>query len=212
MTTVYFARHGKVKVPNNQIYGFKAELNEDGKRQMRTLGDGFETQGIKFSAILTSSLRRASDSANIIHHCLRNKPKVVVHEGLNAMKIPGWVGMSFNDLDAEGDDFHGDPKKESDSEILQRCGETRKELDRRIQKTFNRILKEYEGQTILIISHSDELKYLMNGLENPDTPPRKGVFEAEQGQALKVVFEGSKIFKKQLFDPEERFVSREIGH
>jgi hypothetical protein len=73
-------------------------------------------------------------------------------------------------------------------------------------------LEEYEGQIILVISHSDELAYLMNSLENPGSSPRKGAFEAEQGQALKVVFEGRNILEKHLFASEERFVSREIGH
>jgi broad specificity phosphatase PhoE len=118
MTTVYFARHGKVESPNNLIYGPDAGLGDIGEKQMNNLGEGFARQGVEFSTILTSSVKRALDSAIIIQKCFKNQPKVVTKEGLNAMKISGWEGISFDELVAVGDDFHGDPDKPSDPVIL----------------------------------------------------------------------------------------------
>lgn len=206
-TNVFFARHGTVKNPEGKIYRPDAELSDDGFKQMGLLGEAFAQQGIKIDVIVTSPLPRAMQSAAKIRDKLRVHPTAIPLEGLRATDTPGWYGHSFDELDTLDKETHKDIWS-----IQDWCAETMEQVDLRLKRAFDEILRDHEGKNILIIGHNPELGLLQNRLENPEGPSKIASFPAEKGKAWHVeIDEEGRMKPLGIIGPENISVDKEFA-
>lgn len=193
MTTIIVARHGSVHNPDNTVYPPDTELSADGVAQMQSLGKILAKRPIDI--ILASPFVRTLTSANLIQKELPNHPEVRQIEGFAGVNTPGWYGRSMKELEDAGPlDAWAHPEW---------CDESPAEVLARFKKTFDEIIenKEYEGKTILVVSHTMELGILENELMHPGSEPKIQQFSAPRGEALQIqVDDEGKIISSKMIN------------
>lgn len=203
-TNVFFVRHGAVENPSGKIYRPDAILSNEGTNQMAHLGEAFANQGIKIDIIVTSPLPRAIKSAETIREKFNIPPTVIPLDGLKATDTPGWYDLPASELDVAGEmDIWSKPE---------RCAETMEQVDMRLERTCDEILRDYAGKNILIIGHLPELGLLQNRLETFGSPSRIASFPAKRGEAWHVGIDGEERIKPLgIVSPENTSVKGEIA-
>lgn len=104
----------------------------------------------RLAAVYTSNLSRAVKSAEIIARPYKLKP--IQMKELRERSFGIWEGMSFTEIKErypeEFSAWAGNPLKYSPVE-----GESTVEVEKRVMKAVNRILKKHKGDEIAIVSH-----------------------------------------------------------
>ena len=131
------------------------ELNDTGLEQARKLAAFLENEPV--AAILSSPLRRARDTAEVIasHHRL----PVEVDQGLRELKVGELEGMSVSNLNTTFSQFLMQWWQDGGSTKLPK-GESLVELQQRAWKAVERLLEKHktnpehnEGNTVVVVSH-----------------------------------------------------------
>jgi probable phosphoglycerate mutase len=143
-TTIIFIRHTDVENPEEIFYGRMRGygLSELGRKQARRTAEVLVEARV--SAIYTSPMLRARQTARIIAEPHRLQPKAT---WLLAEVKTGWQGRPFTELDAIGFDLYSRP--------LGRGAETLDTLWARIQRFLRQVRQEHNGGTVLAVTHGD---------------------------------------------------------
>ena len=157
---IYIIRHGQTELNNANVLQGRSDcpLNENGIAQAREVGQWMSDQGIEFSYVYSSPLKRAIRTSELI---ARGKP-IVIDDRLIEMDYGSYEGMDLKNPPPEiitfFSDFVNNPAPEGMeplSRVVQRTG------------TFLEDIKELPGN-ILISTHAIAMKGALEYL-TPDS-------------------------------------------
>ena len=161
---IYIIRHGQTHLNKSQVLQGRSDhpLNEEGIRQAGEAAEWFRSQGIRFSHVFSSPLKRALQTAEIA----AGGAPVTVDERLIEMDYGPYEGMDLRSPAPEiitfFSDFINQPAPEGMeqlSEVVRRSGELMEDI------------RGMEGD-ILISTHAIAMKGILEYL----TPESKGSY------------------------------------
>lgn len=177
-TRVIFVRHGSVHNPRNLIYGRlpRFRLSTRGREEMdRTARFLAETP---ITAIYTSPLLRARQSAQIL---AAFHPGVPVRRCAWLAEVAtSWQGEPNRVVqETQGFSYYDPPRAEGD--------ETIQDVFARMDRALRLVLRRHWGQTTMCVSHGDPIKILRLGYSGRPLTP--GIVRApDPGQGAMVIF------------------------
>jgi broad specificity phosphatase PhoE len=149
-TTIYFVRHGEVHNPRNVFYGRlpRFRLSKRGQIQAQTVTNILSNKPL--TAIFSSPLLRARQTAKIIIAPHDIQP-VRISQLLNEVHTP-FDGQALEDIIArDWDIYRGVPGGyEQPSDILAR-----------VKRFIANIRKKYPGQHVVAVTHGDVILFLV---------------------------------------------------
>ncbi|WP_413698997.1 histidine phosphatase family protein [Psychromonas sp. KJ10-10] len=155
-TILYLARHGQTQWnTEHRIQGqFDSALTAKGEQQALHLASLCSTLNI--SRILTSSLGRAIQTANICAQALQIEVNIV--EGLKERHFGTWQGLLTPEVQNH-QDYLEITSQITDCKPEQ--GESALQLLRRFQDTLKQQLQQHPQETFLVVTHGDVLRCFM---------------------------------------------------
>lgn len=159
--SIYIVRHGETDWNKEGIYQGQTDtsLNENGRQTVRELGKILSR--INFSAIYSSDLLRARETAEIINDFL-NVP-IYYTRDLRELHFGDWTGISIWEMEEK------DPElfrkwQEDPWNISPPGGETFRELTERVIRALEEITERHKNENILVVSHAGPIKAMVFGL------------------------------------------------
>ena len=162
-TIIYLIRHAETVQENgirntneeSQIINEKEILSVHGEEQSKRLSENTELNNI--DVIWSSSYTRAKATAKYIAN--NNNLPINLDSNLNERKLGSLkeLGEFMKDKKTR------DPSQEQllDRKFKTTDGESAEDTRKRMTEFFDRILKEYEGKKIAVISHGGSIKFLL---------------------------------------------------
>lgn len=151
---IYIVRHGQTAENIQRILQghLPGNLTEEGKSQIRATADRLATEGTAFKCIVSSDLKRALDSADIL--AARLHLPVVPMEILRERDWGKYTGMPLWEASEKfrknGKWIFPEGDTESEEEILLRARKALKELQKR-----------YQDDTIIMVTHGQFARNLI---------------------------------------------------
>lgn len=147
-TNIYFVRHGNVVNPKKIWYGRLPgfPLSKIGKKQMEVIGDKLKDKNIDI--IYSSTLLRASQSAEIIREKLNlkkilfSKKILEVKSSLQRVKDSALKKINYF--------IFKSPENHIKGETIEECLE-------RMESFLAEILQKHKGKNIVVVSHGDPI-------------------------------------------------------
>jgi len=166
MTRFWIIRHGAlVEDARNRCYGsLDFSLSDTGRAQMARAAEYLATEPI--SAIYTSSLNRAFESARIV--AARTGCAIHATPELSEMNFGDLEGLSYDEIAARHPDLYRQ-WMEFPTETLFPNGESFLQMRDRVLRAFDRIRHQHEGETIAFVTHAGVIRILIAwALNMPD--------------------------------------------
>lgn len=142
-----------------------APLNEHGRRQAEALAKFIRNIGM--SALYSSDLRRAVETAELLAERLGFEP--VYDARLRERNIGAWQGLTLKEMR----DWYPDEYEQLLADVDRfriPGGESRAEVRARMMAAFDDFLKQNDGETVGIITHTTAIRALLSELI-PDCDP-----------------------------------------
>ncbi|NJO28598.1 MAG: histidine phosphatase family protein [Richelia sp. SL_2_1] len=166
MTRVIIVRHGQSTYNTvRRIQGHldESELTQKGRNDALTVGRAISS--MSFDAIYCSPLKRAKQTAEIIHRELNanldNIPPLQITDKLKEIHLPLWEGMLSSEVKEKfPEDYKLWQENPDKLRMFIRDGETTVEyfpileLYKQATKFWQEILPQHQNQTILLVAHS----------------------------------------------------------
>jgi broad specificity phosphatase PhoE len=197
-TTIYLIRHGAVNNPKKVVYGKTADapLSDEGKNQIKLLAEKFKKDEVIPFIILSSPLKRAVESTEIIHNVFNGTP-VLYEKGLTEVDMGLFVGKLMAFRDGIGDFYHA---KEYQNMRVERP----EAIVRRMYHVIHKILNTYRGKTVFLVGHDQPIEFLIWKLEHP-SEDIASIVEVKKrylmltGQAWKIILSfNATVVEKEL--------------
>jgi broad specificity phosphatase PhoE/ribonuclease HI len=161
-TTLVLVRHGVTthtvdKRFSGGLGGSNPGLAEEGRNQVRATADWLAPLGDELDVVVSSPVRRTHESAEILGARL-DKP-VLTEDGLAEMEFGSWDGLTF----AELRERHPDDLDAWLGSLDQPAGggESFRVVEKRVLASLDRLLEEYAGRTVLVVSHVTPIKVIV---------------------------------------------------
>jgi broad specificity phosphatase PhoE len=153
-TRLLLARHGVTDWNRVGRWQGHADepLNDEGRRQAAELAEQLADDGI--SAIYTSDLRRASETARIVAR--RLDLPVLEDAGLREIDVGSWSGLTRDEVRER---FPDGFERWLGGEIGH-DGETREQLTERVVSAVERIAARHDRETVLVVTHGGAIRAL----------------------------------------------------
>lgn len=135
------------------------ELSSEGIEQAQALQKRLED--VEFTAIISSDLQRALQTATIINEA--HQIKIQINESFKEVNFGVWEGLTYQDLQAK----YPDQLKtwlETPHLLQVEKGETFVELRDRALIGFNQVISQYPVGNILIVSHGGTIAAMICGI------------------------------------------------
>lgn len=148
-TTIYFVRHGQTDANKARIFSGQIDtpLNETGRQQVKETCQLIKTLDIKWDVIVSSTLSRAYETAQIINQYFPINNEII--QDISAIE------RSFGKAE-------GIPITEENYRRIMNCEfedeESETQIIQRAQNFIKRLLTSYPGKNILVVTHSHFLK------------------------------------------------------
>ena len=198
-TIIYLIRHAETVEENgirntdesSQIINEKEILSVYGEEQSKKLSENKELKNI--DVIWTSSYTRAKATAKYIAN--NNNLCINIDSRLNERKLGNLKELA----EFMKNKNTRDPSQEQllDRKFKTSDGESAEETNQRMTGFFDRILKEYEGKKIVVVSHGGSIKFfLLNWCEvNEDVKLvyKNKILDITSPCLLKMTFRGNKL-------------------
>jgi broad specificity phosphatase PhoE len=160
-TRVYLVRHGATQMTAEDRFSGAtgAELSDEGRRQAARLGERLQDDGI--SAVYTSALARAIDTARIIAGACGVRP--VVNDGLREISHGSWEGLTRHEVE---DRFPGEYAawEEDPFTFAPEGAESGVAVLARALPAIRQIVTAHEGHSVLVVSHKATIRLVLCGL------------------------------------------------
>jgi broad specificity phosphatase PhoE len=201
-TIIYLIRHGEVNNPKKVVYGrtAAAPLSNEGKNQIKLLAEKLKKDEVTPFIILSSPLKRAVESTEIIRNVFIGTP-VLYKNGLTEVDMGSFVGKLLAFRDGIGDFYHA---KEYQNMQVERP----EAIVGRMYQVILKILKTYRGKTIFVVGHDQPFEFLIWKLIHPSENIAsiveiKKMYLMLTGQAWKLVLTANaKVVEKELIKAE----------
>ncbi|MFI1468902.1 bifunctional RNase H/acid phosphatase [Streptomyces wuyuanensis] len=157
--TFVLLRHGETALtPEKRFSGSgDHELSEVGRRQAEAVAEALAARGT-IQAIVSSPLKRCRQTAEAV--AARVGLEVRIDDGLRETDFGAWEGLTFAEVrERYGDDLDAwlaSPKAEPTG-----GGESFATVARRVAATRDRLVREYQGRTVLVVTHVTPIKTLV---------------------------------------------------
>jgi ribonuclease H / adenosylcobalamin/alpha-ribazole phosphatase len=161
-TTLVLVRHGATphtvdKRFSGGLAGSNPGLADEGRDQVRSTADWLSPLAGDIDVVVSSPVRRTRESAEIIG--ARIGREVRVEEGLAEMEFGSWDGLTFEEVRRrhpdELDAWLGSLDHTAGG------GESFRVVEKRVLASLDRLLEEYAGRTVLVVSHVTPIKVLV---------------------------------------------------
>jgi broad specificity phosphatase PhoE len=156
MTTVLLIRHGMTDAVGQRIAGWSAGvlLNDEGVRQVATLSRELST--VRFDAIVSSPLERASLTAHAI--AAPHAMEVTHRDGLGEVRFGDWTGKTLKELEED--------ERWKRWNTIRSCGrapagESMLEVQRRMFDELMRVREAWPDGTVALVGHADAIRALL---------------------------------------------------
>jgi len=172
-TTIVLVRHGETDWNRERRFQGHADtpLNASGRAQAHQLAHLLSDE--RLSAIYTSPLRRASETARIVGDRLGLEPREL--EALREIDVGDWQGLTVDDVRARFPDL---------VDVAWRSGwpngETHEELGARVVPALLGLARAHPGQRILGVTHAGPIRGALaaaTGLSHEESRAQIGPLE-----------------------------------
>ncbi|MFP5070500.1 bifunctional RNase H/acid phosphatase [Pseudonocardia nantongensis] len=156
-------RHGQTALSVDRRYSGHGdpELTERGQEQAvaaaGALHARFTTQGVRPAAILTSPLRRARQTAAAVAEV--TGAELAVRDALIETDFGGWEGLTFAEARERDPDLHS--RWLGSAAVEPPGGESFAAVGARVTAERLRIVEEFAGETVVVVSHVTPIKMLL---------------------------------------------------
>lgn len=150
MSKLYVVRHGETdfNVQGRYAGSTDVELNETGVTQARITAENLKQYSIDI--IITSPLKRAMKTAEIIKECIR-KPIVVIDD-FAERSVGVYEGLTRDEaMNKYPDLWNQNVLRQFDCTLHE--GESVKQVRNRVQKALCSIKDNYKGKNIVLVTH-----------------------------------------------------------
>lgn len=161
-TTLVLVRHGVTahtvdKRFSGGLGGSDPALSQEGRDQIRATADWLSPLAGEIDVVVSSPVRRTHESAEIIG--ARLDKQVRTDDGLAEMEFGSWDGLTF----AELRERHPDELDAWLGSLDQPAGggESFRVVEKRVLASLDRLVEEYAGRTVLVVSHVTPIKVLV---------------------------------------------------
>jgi broad specificity phosphatase PhoE len=166
-TLVYLVRHGETtwNVERRFQGQLDVELSRTGLRQAEAVARWLAARPVKFTALYSSDLKRASRTALIIGAKLGLVP--TLDPALREINVGEWQGLIAAEIEAR---FPGQLEEwhENIDSFTLPGGESIPDVQERIYSAYQDMVERHPGEAIIIVSHGAALAALMAALHDWD--------------------------------------------
>jgi probable phosphoglycerate mutase len=162
VTTLVLVRHGATELTESKRFsgGLASSnpgLTDEGRAQVREVAEWLSPIGEAVDVVVTSPVRRTRESAEILAE--RLDVPLVEEAGFAEMEFGTWDGLTFAEVREQR-------PEEIDSwlgsvDVAPGGGESLREVEKRVLDALSRVLEEYAGQTVVVVSHVTPIKTLV---------------------------------------------------
>lgn len=163
MGVLYIIRHAETEYNNKEIYVGKEDvsINKIGIRQAHCLGKLLKKENLDL--LVTSSMIRAKETANIINQYV--KKDMIVDDRFAEVDIGAYEGLTSGEiLKMIKDRYGGDTYKFYNDQFP--GGEKSKDVEERVYQGLNNIKKNYPDKRIALVTHGFIIR-VINKYFNP---------------------------------------------
>jgi probable phosphoglycerate mutase len=161
-TTVVLVRHGVTphtveKRFSGGLASANPGLSDEGRDQVRAVGDWLAPIAERVDAIVASPVRRTRESAEILGAVLGRE--VHVEPGFAEMEFGAWDGMTF----AEVGERHPEELEAwlGSLDVAPGGGESFRVVEKRVLDALSRLLERHAGRTVVVVSHVTPIKTIV---------------------------------------------------
>lgn len=155
MNDIILIRHGQTNANKNFIVQGRMDnpLNEFGREQAFETGEYFRRNNYTFDMVISSPLKRAFKTAELVNKGMLIKRPIVLDKGL--------IERNFGDYDGKAidDDYYCLIKRGLVPNM-----ETNEVLEERVYQALKDICEKYPNKRLLIVAHSHVIKAVLTKL------------------------------------------------
>lgn len=162
-TRLILVRHGETQWNKEGIFRGISDvpLNDHGIQQAQALGYRFA--GVDFAAIYTSRLSRALETARAIARGNERERIIREEDGLLDIHRGQWEGLSHADAKKKFPDLYEKWFAAPES-VTFPGGESLGAVGLRAMRSVDRIAREHDGKTVILVTHHIVLRVLLCGM------------------------------------------------
>lgn len=166
MTNLYLTRHGQTEwnVARRMQGQKNSPLTELGKQQAKWLSDRLNE--VTIDIIISSSSGRAVQTAEIIRG--NRDIAIISNDNLREISLGAWEGMSDAEVESSYLEEHNNFWHFPHLYQPVTGGETFSQVRSRVSNEVEKIISNYSGKNILIVTHATALKTLLAYFENKE--------------------------------------------
>jgi broad specificity phosphatase PhoE len=158
-TTFYVIRHGETDWNLNGRWQGHADvpLNQVGRAQAQRLAERLRASGPHFTAIYSSDLKRAWETACTLGAMVGLEPRAL--PALREIDVGSWSGMSSAQVHAlDGDTY---ARIQSGEDLARGGGERFLDLYNRVVAAVEQLAAERAGATLALVTHGGPVRVLL---------------------------------------------------
>lgn len=157
-TRMLLLRHGQTELSVQRRYSGRGnpELTELGREQVARAARYLASRG-GIAAVISSPLSRAKETAGAAAAALG--VPLTVDDDLIETDFGKWEGLTFSEAAERDPELHR--QWLSDTSVTPPEGESFDTVHHRVRRARNRIIAEYGGATVLVVSHVTPIKTLL---------------------------------------------------
>ena len=162
-TRLILLRHGQTELSVERRYSGHGdpELTELGQKQAaaaaRALATRLSGQGVEPAVVLSSPLRRARQTAAAVAET--TGADLEVRDRLIETDFGGWEGLTFTEARERDPELHG--RWLGSADVEPPGGESFRAVGERVEAERARIVEEFAGRTVVLVSHVTPIKMLL---------------------------------------------------
>jgi len=178
LTTVILARHGRTALTESHKLsgrgGEDPQLSELGREDAKKVAAELAKVGksstfaklLPPTAVVSSPIARTRETAEVIAQQLGLA--VAIEDDIAEIAFGEWDGHTNQEVAARWPEQYNAWR--GDVQIAPPGGESLEEFDQRVQRGRERILSEYEGQTVVVVSHVMPIRGFLKAATVADWP------------------------------------------
>ncbi|WP_065187747.1 histidine phosphatase family protein [Shewanella woodyi] len=155
-TSLYLMRHGECEGGDILRGQTDVALSQLGKEQMQQALAGLD---IEFEQVICSPLRRCSEFALSLY--LEKGIPLKMEDGLKEIDFGDWDGETLETLFQQSSSVL-DMYWKNPWAFTPPNGEAMQEFEARVNQGWERIISQYSGQTLLLVTHGGVIRHLMS--------------------------------------------------